>query len=51
MRKNNIKMMKIKLSAEILFFLIFLTFKIGYSSSLENGYYKAEGNCFSYHVN
>lgn len=39
-------MMKIKLSAEILFFLIFLTFKIGYSSSLDNGYYKAEGNCF-----
>lgn len=43
-------MMKINVSAEILFFVIFLTFKIGYSSSLDNGYYKVEGNLFSYHV-
>lgn len=40
------RMMKINISAEILFFVIFLTFRIGYSSSLDNGYYKTEGNYF-----
>lgn len=50
MKKNNIKMMKINISAEILIFVIFLTFRIGYSSSLDNGYYKTEGNYFLYHM-
>lgn len=39
-------MIKTNICAEFILFVIFLTFKIGYSSSSNNGYYKTEGNYF-----